>query len=134
VPLTPREPAPRIDDGLSAAPVFEIDDGIVRLHGSRCPRCGATAFPRRAVCIQCGGAPEPLRLSGAGTVHAWTLLANPPDGFAGARHYGCIDLDEGPRVLCILGDEQPHTGQRVQARPAAARRGALGFSFAAPDA
>ncbi len=132
--LTPAERPSRIDDGLSAAPVFEVECGIVRLLGSRCPRCGATAFPRRAVCIRCHGAPEPLRLSGAGTVHAWSPLANPPDGFAGALHYGCIDLEEGPRVLAILAAEQPHTGQRVQARPAAARGGALGFSFGAGDA
>lgn len=124
----------RVDDGLSAAPVFEFEHDSVRLLGSRCTGCGTVAFPRRVVCIHCGAKQQPLRLSGSGSLHSWTRLANPPHGFDRELYYGCIDLDEGPRVLGMLADERPHIGQRVQARPAAGRHGALGFRFVARDA
>lgn len=124
----------RVDDGLSAAPVFEQEETVVRLLGSVCRACGATAFPRREVCIRCGSAQDRLRLSGAGNVHAWTRLANPPHGFDGELYYGCVDLDEGPRVLAPLGDGEPHVGQAVQAVPAAVRHGAAGFRFEVRDA
>lgn len=124
----------RIDDGLSSAPVFEQEQEVVRLLGSVCRSCGATAFPRREVCIRCGAPHEPLRLSGAGRVHAWTRLANPPHGFEGELHYGCVDLDEGPRVLAPLGPTAPAIDQAVQAVPAPARNGAAGFRFEVRDA
>jgi uncharacterized OB-fold protein len=119
----------RVDDGLGAAPAFEITGDVAALLGSRCSRCGTVAFPRRSVCIRCCGPQEPFRLSGWGTLQAWTRLANPPHGFDRAIQYGCVDLDEGPRVLAILGDEMPRAGQRVRARPATVRYGALGFRF-----
>lgn len=124
----------RVDDGLSAAPVFELEHGAVSLLGSRCASCDAPAFPRRVVCLRCGGEQQPLRLTGSGTLHAWTRLANPPDGFDHPMYYGCVDLDEGPRVLGMLGDEEPEIGQRVRAEPAAARHGALGIRFVVGNA
>lgn len=126
--------ARRIDDGLSSAPVFEQEGDVVRLLGSVCRSCGATAFPRRVVCVRCGSAHDELRLSGAGRVHAWTKLANPPHGFDGEPYYGCVDLDEGPRVLGLLGDEEPRIDVGVQAVPAPARSGVAGFRFEVRDA
>lgn len=124
----------RIDDGLSAAPVFEADGEEVRLLGSVCPRCGAVAFPRRRICVRCGGPPEPKRLSGAGRLHSWTMLANPPYGFEGELRYACVDLVEGPRVLAPVVDESPLIGARVQAVPGTGRHGAQGFRFEVRDA
>jgi uncharacterized OB-fold protein len=123
--MTPK----RIDDRLASRPVFAVHGEDFKLLGSRCESCGAAAFPRRVVCIRCGGAQTALELSGAGTIHSWTHLENPPDGFDKAVFYGCVDLVEGPRVLGLLGDEQPRIGDAVQAVHAPARHGAEGFRF-----
>jgi uncharacterized OB-fold protein len=124
----------RIDDGLAAAPVFDQDGDEVRLLGSACPRCGAVAFPRREVCVRCAGPHEPRELSGAGRLHSWTRVANPPAGFEGELRYGCVDLVEGPRVLAPLVDEQPAIGMAMQAVPGPGRNGARGFRFEVRDA
>ncbi|NLT04813.1 MAG: hypothetical protein GXY03_00740 [Solirubrobacterales bacterium] len=124
----------RIDDGLEAAPVFEAAGPEVRLLGSECPRCGAVAFPRREVCVRCAGPHRPRELSGAGRLHSWTRLANPPHGFDGELRYGCVDLVEGPRVLAPVADAEPAIGVAVQAVPGAGRHGADGFRFEVRDA
>ncbi|MGH2945023.1 MAG: Zn-ribbon domain-containing OB-fold protein [Solirubrobacteraceae bacterium] len=124
----------RIDDGLAAAPVFELEGDLVRLLGSICTLCRATAFPARVVCVRCGGPHEQLRLRGAGRIHSWTRLANPPQGFDEAQAYACVDLEEGPRVLALLGGGPAAFGAPVQAVPAAARNGASGFRFEVADA
>lgn len=119
----------RIDEGLSAAPVFETDGLVTRLLGSLCPLCGAVAFPRRVVCLECGGSPEPATLTGSGKVHSWTRLANPPFGFDEPIWYACVDLDEGPRVLAAMTRGPVAIGASVQAVPSALRRAAFGFRF-----
>jgi uncharacterized OB-fold protein len=124
----------RVDDRLEAAPVFEVDGAVVRLLGSDCPNCGAVAFPQRVVCVRCGGPQTPHRLTGSGTVHSWTTLANPPHGFDRPIGYGCVDLDEGPRVLGLVGDGGLRIGTSVQAVPARARHEAQGFRFEVVDA
>lgn len=125
----------RFDAGLAGAPVFEEDGAEVRLLGSTCGRCGAVAFPRRVVCVRCGGEHAPTRLSGAGRLHSWTLMANPPFGFEGELLYGCVDLAEGPRVLAALADGgEPAIGAAVQAIPGPVRHGAAGFRFEVRDA
>jgi uncharacterized OB-fold protein len=124
----------RIDDGLSAAPVFDVDGAEARLLGSVCSGCGAVAFPRREVCVRCGGPQTRETLSGAGRLHSWTRLVNPPDGFEGELRYGCIDLVEGPRVLAPVVDGEPAIGRRVQAVPGTGRFGAQGFRFEVRDA
>jgi uncharacterized OB-fold protein len=123
----------RIDDRLGG-PVFRLDGEVARLLGSLCPACGATAFPRRAVCLECGAEPGAAELSGAGRVHSWTHLANPPFGFDEPLGYACVDLDEGPRVLGALSAVRAAVGERVQAVPAPLRHGALGFRFEVRDA
>ncbi|WP_320670497.1 Zn-ribbon domain-containing OB-fold protein [Patulibacter defluvii] len=122
----------RFDEGLSAAPVFRDDDGVARLLGSSCPSCGTVAFPRRHVCLACGGAPQPRELRGAGVVHAFADVANPPHGFAAGYRYLCVDLDEGGRVLApATGDGVAiAVGARVQARVAPVRDDHQGFRFA----
>jgi uncharacterized OB-fold protein len=124
----------RVDDGLAAAPVFDYEMDGVRLLGSRCKGCGLAAFPRRRVCLRCGGEQEPLRLGGEGHIHAWTRMENPPAGFEGELLYGAVDLSEGPRVLAPLAGRSPRTGDPVQAVAGTARNGAIAFRFEVQDA
>lgn len=119
----------RFDHDLTAQPVYRDDAGTARLLGSRCERCGATAFPLRTVCLECGGAHAPLELRGRGTVHAAASVGNPPAGFDEGFRYACVDLAEGPRVLGPCLDDGVRQGQQVQAVVAAVRDGELGFRF-----
>lgn len=123
----------RFDRGLAAFPVFEREGDLVRLLGSRCSECGVAAFPRRRVCLACGGEQEDATLSGRGVLHAWTRVANPPAGFDKSFPYGCVDLEEGPRVWCALLGE-PRTSAPVQAMSAPVRDGEAGFRFQVLDA
>jgi uncharacterized OB-fold protein len=124
----------RVDEGLASAPVYEVVTGGVALVGSACTRCGAVAFPRRVICIRCGGPHVERVLKGTGSVHSWTTIANPPHGFYEEITYGCIDLDEGPRVMAPLADTPPDFGARVRVVPGFGRLGAAGFRFEACDA
>jgi uncharacterized OB-fold protein len=124
----------RLDEDLGIEPLFEECDGIVRLNGSRCRTCGVTAFPPRVVCLECGGAHERALLSGRGVLHSSTTVENPPSGFDCAYGYGCVDLDEGPRLLAPLGGRPLEVGQAVQAVPARVRDSLAGFRFEARDA
>jgi uncharacterized OB-fold protein len=120
----------RFDDGLAAAPVFDVDGDEVRLRGSRCTWCRLVAFPARVVCLDCGGVHVPLPLTGRGVLHSATTVANPPQGFDEGFSYLAVDLMEGPRVLApAIGTGPFATGTVVQAVAATVRDGALGFRF-----
>lgn len=119
----------RFDHDLAGQPVYRDDAGVARLLGSRCGSCGATAFPRRTVCLECGGDHAPLELRGRGTVHAAASVGNPPAGFDQGFRYACVDLAEGPRVLGPCLGDAVEQGQQVQAVVAAVRDGELGFRF-----
>lgn len=98
--------------------VLAVDDGdTVRLVGSRCPACGAVAFPGRLVCAECGARDlDAHALSGTGTVHAATRLDTPPAGFEPPIVVAVVDLDEGPRTFALLaGPDAPPAGTRVVA-------------------
>lgn len=60
----------RFDRGLAAFPAFAGEGDVVRLLGSRCTACEAFAFPRRMVCLRCGGETVDATLSGRGVLHA----------------------------------------------------------------
>ncbi len=120
---------PRFDDELAAAPVYAAHGERAALLGSRCASCGATAFPRRTVCLECGGAHAPRELSGRGTVHAAATVGNPPAGFSAGYRYVCVDLDDGPRVLGPCLDDGVERGARVEAVPAPVRDDEDGFRF-----
>jgi uncharacterized OB-fold protein len=83
-----------------------IDHDRDLLLGGRCPNCGATAWPRRAVCQACGTAPmEELELARRGRLLAWTTVwvARPP---LEAPYTLCqVQLEEGgPRIFGHLRD------------------------------
>jgi uncharacterized OB-fold protein len=116
--------------GMELANLFRVDGDAVRLCGSRCPACGAAAFPARTVCGDCGHRSlEAAELSGRGRVHAATSVATPPAGFERPYLAAVVDLDEGPRVFGLLTAD-PGPAGRVRAVPAAVRDGRDGFAFA----
>lgn len=80
------------------------------LLGSHCAHCGATNFPRTDTCVYCAtDAPEPVELSRAGTLWAWTAITAPPPGYLGDVPYGVgvVELPEGVRVITRLTESDP---------------------------
>lgn len=80
--------------------LIEVETGGQALRGARDPASGACYFPFRPLTPdgtlrQC----EPVALSRAGVLHTWTRF--------GHKDYGQVDLPEGVRVPCRLG-EGPH--------------------------
>lgn len=107
----------------------DTDDGGVRLHGSRCPSCGAAAFPARLVCGLCHArdlAPE--EMPARGRVRCSTPVPTPPFGFDGSITVGVVELAAGPSLFALISEPLPR-GAAVAARPAPVRSGAPGFVF-----
>jgi uncharacterized OB-fold protein len=78
-----------------------------RLMGSRCKRCGATAFPPRADCDACMSDDfEFVEVSGRGTLHTFTRIVAAPTGFEDVAPYtvGVVDLEEGGKALAWFGE------------------------------
>ena len=92
-----------------------------RLIGERCTSCGATFFPRNAVCHGCGSKDlEECKLAETGSVVTWTTIRNPPEGYEKYAPYvvALVELDDGVRVLSQIVDVEPddvETGMRVEA-------------------
>jgi uncharacterized OB-fold protein len=114
---------------MDLAGLFSIEDGVVRLTGSRCESCGAIAFPARNVCGQCGRRElSPVTLAGRGSVVSSTHVVTPPAGFERPIEVALVDLAEGPRVFALL-TAPASPGTTVQAVPAPVREGHPGFAF-----
>jgi uncharacterized OB-fold protein len=80
------------------------------LLGSRCTSCGAHHFPRHDTCPYCAREdPEPVELSGQGTLWAWTAVTAPPPGYLGETPYGMgvVELPEGIAVITRLTESDP---------------------------
>lgn len=77
-------------------------DASYNMTGSRCETCGATYFPPRIVCRNCGrkGKLREQKLSGEGTVYSYTVIRTPADAFKDSAPYtvGIIKTVEGPLV------------------------------------
>ena len=92
-----------------------------RLIGEKCTSCGATFFPRNAVCLGCGSKDlEECKLAEKGNVVTWTTIRNPPEGYEKYAPYvvALVELDDGVRVLSQIVDVEPddvETGMRVEA-------------------
>ena len=97
-----------------------------RLIGEKCTNCGATFFPRNAVCLECGSKDlDEYQLADKGRVVTWTVVRNAPEGFEKYAPYvvALVELDDGSQVLSQVVDVEPdevETGMRVEA---AFRRG-----------
>jgi uncharacterized OB-fold protein len=75
--------------------------GAVRLHGSRCGRCGAVAFPAHNACPSCGAesGQDSVLLSPVGTLYSFSEIHVAPKGFATPYAVGYVDLPEGVRLF-----------------------------------
>ena len=79
-----------------------------RLEGQRCLACKAIQFPPRETCETCrGDRLEPRRLSGRGTVYAYSEVAQAPAGFNAPYVVAMIELEEGLKVTAQLTDVEP---------------------------
>ena len=89
-----------------------------RLEGQRCTACEAIQFPGRDDCEQCRGDQlDTHRLSGRGTVYAYTEVAQAPTGFRAPYVVAMIDLEEGMKVTAQLTDveaEDVEVGMEVE--------------------
>lgn len=79
-----------------------------RLEGQVCASCGAIQFPSRMVCRSCRGTELKSHcLSGRGTVHSYSEVAQAPEGFEPPHLMALVRLDEGVVVAAQLTDVDP---------------------------
>ncbi len=91
-------------------PGLFTDGATPALLGSRCPACGAHHFPQQETCPYCAAeGPQPVELSGTGTLWAWTAVTAAPPGYQGEVPYGfgIVELPEGIRVITRLSASDP---------------------------
>jgi uncharacterized OB-fold protein len=91
--------------------------GAVRLHGSKCARCGVVAFPPHPMCPSCGEehGQDTVALSGVGTLYTFCEIHIAPKGFATPYAVGYVDLPEGVRLFGQIEGEAAKlaVGQQV---------------------
>ena len=91
--------------------------GTVRLHGSKCARCGVVAFPPHQMCPSCGAerGQDTVELSGVGTLYTFCEIHIAPKGFATPYAVGYVDLPEGVRLFGQInaGAADLEIGQQV---------------------
>lgn len=95
--------------------------GQGRLATTKCAGCGATAWPPRGFCPECGSDGFAwVDLPAEGTVHAFTVQdAGLPAGFEGPRVFAIVRVG-AHRVFSILVDADPARlaiGQKVALVP-----------------
>ncbi|MBN9736658.1 hypothetical protein PP1_016690 [Pseudonocardia sp. P1] len=103
-------------DAVDPRPHARLDaGGAWRLHGLRCPRCGAVsayAWPR---CPGCAGPAEPAVFGPGGTVWSSTVVRIPVPGRTPPFALAYVDLDDGPRILAhVPGPAAPPVGGRAR--------------------
>ena len=89
--------------------VPETPDGAPHLIGSRCAGCGATVFPKMAVCPACRR-PDTMRMLAMGrtaTLYSHTIAHVAPTGFKAPYFQAHVDLPEGPRIFTLISDAVP---------------------------
>lgn len=105
----------RQDGGVEAAYQKQLDEG--RFMIQRCQDCSRHVFYPRELCPHCGSAAlQWVAPTGAGTVHAVTVVRRKPDA-GGDYNVTLVDLDEGVRMMSrVEGEEPVRIGERVYAR------------------
>ena len=96
--------------------LFTIADGLPRLIGSQCARCGVVAFPKQASCPKCTSLEVAERLlARRGTLWSWTIqcfapksppYAGDPDTFE-PYGVGYVELPGEVRVEARLTEADP---------------------------
>ncbi|ONH21861.1 Zn-ribbon domain-containing OB-fold protein [Pseudofrankia asymbiotica] len=120
---------------MDLRPFFQVDDGRVRLLGTRCASCGTAAFPTIRVCPACGGRDHlPAGLPARGRVVSSARVSTPPAGFGEPVTVAVVTLDDGPSLFALLSADpaepaQLAAGTPVEAVPGPVRGGAAGFVF-----
>jgi uncharacterized OB-fold protein len=76
-----------------------LDSGEQRLRGGRCRGCGATFFPRHAICLDCwsediADEPQPAK----GRLYAHSVVHVARKGWRTPYIIGYVDLENGVRV------------------------------------
>ncbi len=98
-----------VREGLFTDPGTDTDTEPALL-GSCCTNCGNFLFPRVDACTYCATEdPDPVELSGTGTLWAWTAVTAPPPGYDGEVPFGVgvVELPEGVRVIARLTESDP---------------------------
>ncbi len=86
-----------------------------RLVVQRCADCGAHQLYARPFCLACmSDAIDWVDAAGTGTIHSATTVRIPvtPE-LEPPYDVALVELDEGPRVLSILGEGEARIGDRV---------------------
>ena len=77
------------------------------LAGEQCAHCKEYIFPPRDICPNCGEKAGPVQpMSGKGEVYSFTVVHDPPTGYAAQTPYAValVKLTEGPLVTAQLTD------------------------------
>ena len=85
-----------------------VAEGVLRVQ--RCVACGRYVFYPRAVCPHCTtGELEWVEATGAGVVHAFTIVHRAPPDYRDQVPYAValVELDEGVRMMTRLVDVEP---------------------------
>lgn len=100
--------------------------GRYALMGSRCPDCGAWAFPGLARCTHCQGHPEAARIGTTGRLYTYTVVrTRAPFGLPEPYAVGYVDLAEsGLRVFGLIDPDR--VGRLTIGQPMAVSLRALG--------
>lgn len=114
--LETQDAVPELAPGLVEA---LAQPGRYGLVGSRCPDCGAWAFPALARCPHCQGRPRAARVGTAGSLYTYTVVrTRAPFGLPEPYAVGYVDLDEsGLRVFGLIDPqaaEALEVGQRME--------------------
>jgi len=92
--------------------------------GATCEACGATSYPRHAVCPQCGGRKfTDLEIGGEATVLTYTdVYALAVDFETRYLRLAMVEFDSGLRATGQLLDDDPRIGKRVRTDVGVVRR------------
>ncbi|MHB8244986.1 MAG: Zn-ribbon domain-containing OB-fold protein [Acidimicrobiales bacterium] len=95
---------------------FEVDNGLVRLRGGRCPHCAAVFCPARLVCDGCGHRGlEDVLLEPRGSIYTFTEVHQSTPEFRTPYFLVYVDFSENVRVMLpALGEETPKIGAAVE--------------------
>jgi uncharacterized OB-fold protein len=86
--------------------IMTLDGGEQRLRGGRCKGCGATFFPRHAICLHCWSEdiaddPQPTK----GRLYAYSVVHVARKGWRTPYIIGYVDLDNGVRVSAPIATD-----------------------------
>lgn len=113
------------EDGAVVSNVLleKEDRQNVRLHATRCPRCGTVQFPLSKICVKCQAREglEEVAMARRGKVFTFTrdylyLAPNPPTVMA------VVELEDGARFYCQMTDVEPDEVKIGQAVDLSLRR------------